>query len=574
MIGLVAVTTAGRLAAQQVVTALERQGETVKTYEGPAARRLREAFGQCDAVVCFLAVGAAVRLVAPLLTDKAGDPGLVCVDEGSRHAVAVLGGHAGGANALAGRVAAILGAQPVVTTATDAVSLPGLDDLGWPVEGDVAALARALLDGLDVHLDAADCSGAAWPLPALGVRVGQVGTHPASAYVLHISDRDIPPAAGQVVLRPPSLVLGVGASRRAPAHDVRSLVLDTLRGHGLSAASVTEVVSIDLKADEAAIVSLAADLGVPYRTFAAGDLDTQPVPTPSAAVAAATGSRSVAEASVLRAGAELVVPKRKNAVATVAVGRRPPRGRLALVGIGPGARDLMVPRAASELRRAAIVIGLDQYVDQILDLLRPGTRVLESGLGSEEERARTAVCLAQQGHAVAVVGSGDAGVYAMASPTLEALEQALAAGGPPIDVVGVPGVTAALAASAALGAALGNDHTYLSLSDLHTPWPVIERRLHAVADGDLVVCLYNPRSARRTAALPEALRILAARRPPATPVGVVRNASRPDESVRLETLAEFDPAGVDMSSVVVVGCSQSRVVDGRLVTPRGYRWLT
>jgi len=199
--------------------------------------------------------------------------------------------------------------------------------------------------------------------------------------------------------------------------------------------------------------------------------------------------------------------------------------------------------------------------------------VLETGLGSEEERARSAVQQAQAGRAVAIIGSGDAGVYAMASPTFEALEQALAAGAPRIDVVGVPGVTAALAASASLGAALGNDHAYVSLSDLHTPWPAIEQRLRAVAEGDLVACLYNPRSRRRTDQLPKALAILAEHRPPSVPVGVVRNASRPDESVTLTTLADLDPDDVDMYSVVIVGCSQSRVVDGRLVTPRGYRWL-
>ena len=569
MIGLVAVTAGGRAAADQIAGALRRQGERVATYDGPAAEAVPRAFGECRAVVCFLAVGAAVRLVAPLLRDKATDTGLVCVDEGLRHAVAVLGGHAGGANALTDQVAAVLGAEPVVTTATEAVSLPGLDTLGWPVEGDVAGVTRALLDGLDVHLVA----DAIWPLPALGVRAGQVGAHPSSGHVLQVTDREVSPAPRLVLLRPPGLVLGIGASRGAPPSDVRALVLETLQHNGLSRASVCEVVSIDLKVDEAAIVALAGELGVPFRTFTAAELAVHDVPTPSVAVAAVTGTGSVAEASVLQAGADLVVTKCKNAVATVAVGRRAPRGRLALVGIGPGARDLMTPRAVAELRRAAVVVGLDQYLDQVRDLLRPATLVLASGLGSEEERARTAVRLAQQGNAVAVVGSGDAGVYAMASPTLEALEPALAQGGPSVDVVGVPGVTAALAASAALGAALGNDHAYVSLSDLHTPWAVIEQRLHAVAEADLVACLYNPRSERRTSQLPQALRILATRRPPSTPVGVVRNVSRADESVTLATLADLDPAVVDMYSVVVVGCSQSRVVDGHLVTPRGYRWM-
>jgi cobalt-precorrin 5A hydrolase/precorrin-3B C17-methyltransferase len=139
-------------------------------------------------------------------------------------------------------------------------------------------------------------------------------------------------------------------------------------------------------------------------------------------------------------------------------------------------------------------------------------------------------------------------------------------------VVGVPGVTAGLAASALLGAPLGHDHVYLSLSDLHTPWEVIVGRIAAAAEADLVALLYNPRSRTRDWQLGAALATFAAHRPPDTPVGVVRNASRPGQRVHLATLATLDPALVDMYSVVVVGSSQTRVVAGRMVTPRGYRW--
>jgi cobalt-precorrin 5A hydrolase/precorrin-3B C17-methyltransferase len=249
------------------------------------------------------------------------------------------------------------------------------------------------------------------------------------------------------------------------------------------------------------------------------------------------------------------------------VARRRPRGRLAVVGLGPGARDLLTPRARDELRRASVVVGLDQYVDQIRDLLRPGTRIAESGLGAEEERARRAVTEARAGHAVALIGSGDAGVYAMASP-------ALAEASGDIDVVGVPGVTASLAAAALLGAPLGHDHVSISLSDLHTPWEVIERRVRAAAESDLVVTFYNPRSRGRDWQLPAALAILAGHREPATPVGVVRNASRPGQRVGLTTLDELDPATVDMMTVVTVGNTATRRVAGRMVTPRGYRWQT
>ncbi|WP_112672040.1 precorrin-3B C(17)-methyltransferase, partial [Micromonospora saelicesensis] len=239
--------------------------------------------------------------------------------------------------------------------------------------------------------------------------------------------------------------------------------------------------------------------------------------------------------------------------------------RLAVVGLGPGAADLRTPRAVAELRRAAVVVGLDQYLEQVRDVLRPGTRVLSSGLGAEEARARAAVAEAAAGRAVALIGSGDAGVYAMASPALEYADER-------IDVVGVPGVTAALAAGALLGAPLGHDHAYLSLSDLHTPWDVIERRVTAAAEGDFVTLFYNPRSRARDWQLGKALGILATHRSPDTPVGVVRNASRPGERVHLATLATLDPAIVDMYSVVVVGSSDTRLVAGRMVTPRGYRW--
>ena len=381
--------------------------------------------------------------------------------------------------------------------------------------------------------------------------------------------RIVEAAEREVVLRPPTLVVGVGASKGAPVEEVLGLVKEALREAGLSMASVAELATVDAKAGEPGIVEAARLLGVPLVTHSAEELAGVDVPNPSDAPLAAVGTPSVAEAAALVGGGELLVPKRKSAaspaMATCAVVRRPGRGRLAVVGLGPGARDLLTPRAKAELRRASVLVGLDQYVDQIRDLLRPGTRILESGLGAEEERARTAVEEARKGQAVALIGSGDAGVYAMASP-------ALAEASDDIDVVGVPGVTAALAAGAILGAPLGHDHVSISLSDLHTPWEVIERRVRAAAEADIVVTFYNPRSRGRDWQLPKALGILAEHRTPRTPVGVVRNASRPDESSRLTTLGALDPATVDMMTVVTVGNTATRDIAGRMVTPRGYRW--
>ena len=555
MIGLISATAAGAAARDRLAAAWP---DRTRVYEGPVGDAVRTAFAQCEQLVCFLATGAVVRLVAPLLSGKTEDPGVVCVDEGGRFAVSLLGGHAGGANELAREVGDLLGAEPVVTTATDAVDVAGLDTLGLPVEGDVAGVSRALLDGEAVALRAE----VAWPLPPLPLAA-------EGAYTIRLTDRLVEAAEREVVLRPPTLVVGVGASKGAPVEEVLGLVKEGLREAGLSMASVAELATVDAKAGEPGIVEAARLLGVPLVTHSAEELAGVDVPNPSAAPLAAVGTPSVAEAAALVGGGELLVPKRKSAaspaMATCAVVRRPGRGRLAVVGLGPGARDLLTPRAKAELRRASVLVGLDQYVDQIRDLLRPGTRILESGLGAEEERARTAVEEARKGQAVALIGSGDAGVYAMASP-------ALAEASDDIDVVGVPGVTAALAAGAILGAPLGHDHVSISLSDLHTPWEVIERRVRAAAEADIVVTFYNPRSRGRDWQLPKALGILAEHRTPRTPVGVVRNASRPDESSRLTTLGALDPATVDMMTVVTVGNTATRDIAGRMVTPRGYRW--
>ncbi|OAH13242.1 precorrin-3B C(17)-methyltransferase [Streptomyces jeddahensis] len=591
MIGLISATAAGAAGCERLAAAWP--GRT-RVYDGAVGDAVRRAFGECEQLVCFLATGAVVRLVAPLLGDKASDPGVVCVDEAGRFAVSLLGGHGGGANELAREVGEVLGAEPVVTTATDSVGVPGLDTLGFPFEGDVAGVTRALLDGEAVALQAE----VAWPLPALPSNVTYDEEYPPSWVVptlpqalgsaraggtpialrnacpqrLCVTDRLIEPADGQVILRPPSLVIGIGASKGAPADEVLDLIHTALRDAGLSSLSIAELATVDAKAGEPGIVEAARRLGVPVVTYGAEELAAVDVPNPSGAPLAAVGTPSVAEAAALVRGGELLVPKRKSsrsdgrpAMATCAVVRRPARGRLAVVGLGPGARDLLTPRAKDELRRASVLVGLDQYVDQIRDLLRPGTRILESGLGAEEERARTAVAEARRGQAVALIGSGDAGVYAMASP-------ALAEASDDIDVVGVPGVTAALAAAAILGAPLGHDHASISLSDLHTPWEVIERRVRAAAEADIVVTFYNPRSRGRDWQLPKALAILAEHREPTTPVGVVRNASRADESSRLTTLAELDPATVDMMTVVTVGNTATREIAGRMVTPRGYRW--
>ncbi|HKB28008.1 MAG TPA: precorrin-3B C(17)-methyltransferase, partial [Candidatus Limnocylindrales bacterium] len=518
-----------------------------------------------------------------------------CVDEATRYAVALLGGHHG-ANELARRVSVVLGCEPVITTASDSANIHPLDsygaDLGFRIADPalLAPIGARILSGEPVTLRGAE----RWPLPALPVvPVAADSDGDASVPEIEITDRDHrhlgdgpdqhpDPSRPRLVYHSPSLVVGVGASRGVSADEVLEAVDKALAAGRLSPLSVARLASVDAKSDEPGILEAAERRGWPVVFHPASRLAPIDVPNPSAVVLAEVGTPSVAEAAARFDGAhrplaDLVVPKtlsrprsmgdREVPMATAAVARLRPRGRLALIGLGPGARDLLPPRAVAELRRASVVIGLDQYLDQIRDLLRPGTEVRATGLGSEEARAKDAVETARSGRAVALVGSGDSGMYAMASPALDLFDDL-----DDVDVVGVPGITASLAASNILGAPLGHDHAVISLSDLHTPWEAIERRVRAAAEGDFVTVFYNPRSRGRDWQLGKALEILAAHRPPTTPVGCVRDASRPGERSWVSTLADFDPSEVDMYTVVLVGSSQSRVAAGRVVTPRGYTW--
>jgi cobalt-precorrin 5A hydrolase/precorrin-3B C17-methyltransferase len=573
VIGLFAVTAAGRRAAAELAAAL---GPDAVLVDGPIGPALQRTWPELDAAVCFLASGATVRLIAPLLVDKATDPGVVCVDEGRRFAIALAGGHGGGANDLAERVADVLGCTPVVTTASDATGSTPLDELvallDATVDGDLAACGVAILDGAPVRL----VNPLGFPLPALPNHQG------VPQWTIRIDDRLAETDEHTLRLIPHTLVVGIGSARGVSTDAVNAALARLETEHGFDLRAVRAFATVDLKADEPGIRHAVTDWAFwhwqdepalhvyPAETLAAVD-----VPNPSDVVLAEVGTASVAEAAALHAATELaagapvelVVPKIKAGNVTVAAARIRPRGRLAVIGLGPGAADLRTPRAEAELRRASVVVGLDSYVDQVRQLLRPGTEIRASGLGAEEARAGEAVELAAAGRAVALIGSGDAGVYAMASPALQRCPAE-------VEVVGVPGVTAALAASALLGAPLGHDHALISLSDLHTPWPAIERRIRAAADGDFVVCFYNPRSADRHWQLRAALDILAERRPAETPVGAVRQASRTGQRVWCRPLAEFDPADVDMLTTVVVGSSQTTMVGGRMVTPRGYTWLS
>jgi precorrin-3B C17-methyltransferase len=243
------------------------------------------------------------------------------------------------------------------------------------------------------------------------------------------------------------------------------------------------------------------------------------------------------------------------------------RGQIVAVGLGPGERELLTPQAFAALCQAEVVIGYAGYFTWVEDIVK-SKECVALALGQEMERARLALEHAGKGRRVAVISSGDAGIYAMAGVVLEALEALPEDDRPDFGIV--PGISALNAAAALLGAPLGHDFAVISLSDLLTPWEAIEKRLAAAASADFVLVLFNAKSQSRDWQLKRACEIVHGHRSGTTPVGIVRNAFRPGLNVHLTTLADLPASQVDMFSIVFVGNSTSRFVGKHILTPRGY----
>ena len=576
-------TTAHRVATALGASVHGREGrvEAANAFFPNALDHTRDLFAAGVPVIGVCAAGILIRAVAPLLNDKAGEPPVVAVADDGSSVVPLLGGHRG-ANRLAREIAAALDGHAAVTTAGDVALGLALDEPpdGWVLENPEAAKATmaALLAGGGASVGGDEAAKATW-LDAL--------PRGEAVEILATMDGSVQAAARPtLVYRPQRVTLGVGCARDCPPEELAALVRRTLDDLALAPAALKGVFTLDLKADERAVIELAASLGLPMRVFDAPTLEalTPRLENPSDVVFAEVGCHGVAEAAALAGGGEAAVlwsPKVKSANATCAVAVTPEpiaglrgrkRGRVSLVGIGPGRVDWRTPEASRMVAEADDLVGYGLYID-LLGPLAQGKPRHDFPLGGEAARCRYALEKAGEGRDVALVCSGDAGIYAMGALVFELLDrgEGLSDAARRVEVVTTPGVTAMQAAAARIGAPLGHDFCAISLSDLLTPREDILRRIRAAAEGDFVVSFYNPVSKTRRTLLAEARAILLEHRPPETPVLLARDLGRPDEALTLRTLETLSVDEVDMLTVVVVGSSQSRVTSaGRMYTPRGY----
>jgi len=240
--------------------------------------------------------------------------------------------------------------------------------------------------------------------------------------------------------------------------------------------------------------------------------------------------------------------------------------RIIVAGIGPGSREDITPAVMTAVGEADVVVGYKYYFQFVEQYLKPGCECVDTGMKKERERAEQAFQIAEQGKTVVVISSGDAGIYGMA-PLIYEMKQAHQSD---VEIETLPGISAFQKAASLLGAPIGHDMCIISLSDLMTPWEMIERRIKAAATGDFVTAIYNPKSHGRYWQLYRLVELFLQERSADTPVGYVRQAGREEQTVHLTTLGAFDPEDVDMFTVILIGNSQSYIADGKFITPRGY----
>ncbi len=549
---------------------------------------LRKKFTSYDGHIFIMSAGIVVRLIAELVASKTSDPAVIVVDPQGLNTISLLSGHLGGANELTRHVANAIGSIPVITTATDLKGIIAFDEvariLGARVLNPelIKLTSVSLLEGKKVGLLCPQsiydtfCSDnpnvfSLEKLPDLSDEFSALCVFTDKLLHLPPQFRD-----KTLIVALPTLALGIGCHIGTGKTEIINGIKKVLKDHDRLLESVFALASVEAKKNEKGLLEAAEELGVPLTFYSAKELEKggMLLSEPSPHAQKHVGARGVAEPAAYLAagkGSEIIVKKEKLPNMTVAVARRPfvvskgKAGKIYAVGIGPGDISQMTVRARQVLCEVDTVVGYKTYIELIRPLIA-GKNLITTGMTREVDRCRKAIEEARKGRRVAVVSSGDSGIYGMAGLIYELLE-----GENDVEVEVIPGVTASTAAAAVVGAPLMCDYISLSLSDLLQSTDEVKRRIEAAASSDMVTVLYNPKSKKRTELIELARKEFLKYRHRSTPVAIVTNTYRENQSVEICDLAGFTDRKITMTSLVIIGNSQTEILGGKMITRRGYR---
>ena len=580
-LGIIYYTSEGARLAEKIWESAPSPDLEPLLFDGRLKKEpLEELFATKSGILFICACGIAVRKILPFVRDKLTDSPVVVTDEGGRYVIPILSGHVGGANELADQLAGLLHGETVITTATDSRGLSAVDMLAKKYhlrimnrEG-IAAVTAKQLEGeeLTFGLDP-EHSEAAYHLHLEGLGKWQEGEGISPDVFI---GSEAAPHGTRLWLKPKEIVCGIGCRSGKTWEELEEFVSGWLEKKALCWEDIRAITSVDRKAEEPGLVELAQRHGIPFVTYDAERLERVPGDFEgSDFVRQQVGVDNVCERSAMAYGGcsgEMILKKQTGDGMTLSLVYLPWDGRekgknpvVYVVGMGPGAEEQMTPQVAEVLEQCDLIVGYPLY----LELLgKRFAHIAKKSTPMRQELERCRICLeeASMGQRVAMVCSGDAGVYGMAAPLLE-----MAADYPGCEVVVLPGITAASAGAAVLGAPLNHDFCVISLSDLLTPWEVIENRLKAAAMGDFAIVLYNPSSRKRADYLERACKILLDNGClSGRACGYVENIGREGTRAVTLTLEELMKTQVNMFTTVFIGNSRSFIRDRKLITGRGY----
>ncbi|MBD2663266.1 cobalamin biosynthesis precorrin-3 methylase [Richelia sinica FACHB-800] len=514
---------------------------------------VRELFAAGTPIIGICAAGILIRTIAPLISDKRQEPPVLAVAEDGSAVVPLLGGLSG-VNDLARLIAEGLHVQAAITTTGDLrfrtalLSPPPGYYLANPE--DAKKFISDLLAGAKVKL----VGTAPW------LSNSQLPIDSDGELTIQITEKKVNLTSDCLVYHPQTVAIAITTATSETLNQIYQLLQET----NIARESIAGIFAPLSLAAHSTLQAIAQTFNVPTRFFSDSQLTSQS----STVAQAATGTDS----QIISFSPSLALAISPQIIDPETIGQA--RGKLAIIGTGPGASRWMSPEVKEILTSATDLVGYKTYIN-LIGSLADGKRCHESDNRVEEARAKLALDLAAAGKYVAVVSSGDPGIFAMATAVFEVIDRYNKPEWQTIDIQVAPGISAMQATAAAIGAPLGHDFCVISLSDILKPWEIIAQRIVAAAQADFVIAFYNPVSKERTWQLAAARDIILQYRKPDTPVILGQNLGRPGENVKVITLAQLEPACADMRTLIIIGSSQTqqiKILDNqvRVYTSRRY----
>ena len=551
---------------------------------------LKEKWGKLDLIIFIGSIGASIRLINSFLTTKDNDPGVIVIDKKGSRVIPIVGSHQSNTQNIGFQISNLFGGQIIETSNTNDQNYLNLDSFGnqwgWKRSGEAKDWSRLVIkQSKKEKLFCKQLSGNnLWKTSESANHIKYlVKKDPDQEFsTFHISIYD----HHKNTWHPPTLWVGIGCERNTSREFIESSLINFLKFHNLSPLSIAGFATIDIKKDEKGILELAKAKNLPIKFFNNKVLSKIIVPNPSNKVFHEIGTSSVAEAACLIAAgknSKLLKEKRifKNienmkivdGAVTIAVAESknqysPLTGEIHIIGSGPGDISFLTNNARKALSKCSVWIGYKMYLNLIKALKRDDQVVIESELTEEKQRCEKAIKLAEEGIKVALISSGESGFYGMAGLLLELLQKTKQENRPYYEIH--PGISSVQLAAAIGGAPLMNDFCSISLSDKLTPWELIKKRVEGALLGDFVIAIFNPQSTERNWQLKSTIDLCLRSRPGETPVLIARQVGRENQSKKFLTLNNIPFKEIDMLSIIIIGNSQTTLVDEIFLTPRGY----